>query len=185
MTSDILERSKSDDIANTHSTGSMADGDAPDVKATSFGQRDPDTHAASPRPELSHMGRRGSSWIETLRAAQAQPPLSVEVGVARRLARAAIPEAIVARLPADFQADPWITKLVSLPGVTHAGHEYVSTKMVFIALGERGNDNKAARLARLMRALGWERCKLYPHLGFGRKVVRGFRKQIAPAPAMP
>lgn len=110
-----------------------------------------------------------------------QPLSYIAPDVVRRLLRAGVPEAIAVRLPPDFKGDPWLAKLLTLPGVTYSDHEYVSTRLVFVALGERADGNKAARLARLMRALGWERCKLDPHLGFGRKVVRGFKRPLTSA----
>jgi len=143
-------------------------------------QYKPDT---GQRKEPVLIPKPGGSWIERLRACKVQPPLTVAPDMARRLTRAGVPASIVAQLPPDFQSDPWLPKLVALPGVPYDRHEYLSTKMVFIALGEHGSANKAARLAKVMRALGWERCKLYPHLGFGRTVVRGFRRSVSPSKA--
>jgi hypothetical protein len=105
-------------------------------------------------------------------------PIQVAPGIAQRLRRAGVPEAIIEKLAADPEIATWMAKLVTLPGMVHAGNEYVSTKAAFIALGETADANKAVRLARVMRNLGWQRCKLYPHLGFGRKVVRGFRRPV-------
>lgn len=156
MTSDIPERSRSNDITKTDSTELTADGDAPDIKATSLEQRDPYPSTASRQMELREIRRRSRSWIETLHASKAQVPLTVKPDVARSLARAGVPDAVTALLPADFRDDPWLIKLLSLPGVPHASYEYVSTKMTFVALGERGIGNKAARLTRLMRGLGWK-----------------------------
>lgn len=153
------------------------------VDATDVTNRDPLAHHpvqhapdAPQGQELGQTRRAGGSWIERLRACKVQPPLTVAPDMARRLTRAGVPESIVAQLPPDFQSDPWLPKLVSLPGVPYNHYEYLSTKMVFIALGEHSSAYKAVRLAKVMQALGWERCKLYPHLGFGRTVVRGFRR---------
>jgi len=148
-------------------------------------QCDPsDRTIGAPEPEPlvlkrdhAHRGE-GGSWVERLRACKSGQALQIAPDVARRLRRAGVPDAVVAQLPADFQGDPWAAKLVTLPGVFYDGHEYVSTRIVFVVLGERADGNKSSRLARLMRALGWERCKLYPHLGFGRKVVRGFKRPL-------
>jgi hypothetical protein len=129
-------------------------------------------------PPLGFRGA-GGSWIERLRARRAQLPIQITPGIAQRLRRAGVPETIIEGVPADPEIETWMAKLVTLPGVVYAGNEYVSTKVAFIALGKTADANKAVRLARVMRNLGWQRCKLHPHLGFGRKVVRGFRRPAA------
>ena len=157
----------------------LSEGDTPSIASCTSDQPRQYNLDAGQWKEPVRIPKPGGSWIERLRACKVQPPLTVAPDMARRLTRAGVPASIVAQLPPDFQSDPWLPKLVALPGVPHDRHEYLSTKMVFIALGEHGSANKAARLAKVMRALGWERCKLYPHLGFGRTVVRGFRRVSA------
>lgn len=170
-------------MVNLHA-GATSDGDATDDANRAPPAHQPVQHDqdAIEGQVIAQSRQSGGSWIERLRACKSQPPLTVAPEMARRLTRAGVPESIVAQLPPDFQSDPWLSKLVALPGVPYNHHEYLSTKMIFIALGEHGSANKAIRLAKVMRALGWERCKLYPHLGFGRTVARGFRRESGTRP---
>jgi hypothetical protein len=135
---------------------------------------------AEERPRSPYdLRERGGSWVERLRARAAeQPEFKIGPEMARRLRRQGVPDALIARLPAAFEHDAWFVKLAALPGSPHGSHEYVSTRLVFVALGERPDGNTAKRLAQVMCALGWRRCKLYPHLGFGRKVVRGYKRPL-------
>jgi hypothetical protein len=75
--------------------------------------------------------------------------------------------------------DPWIERLRPLAGRIVVEHEYVTTTVVLMALGVRGGGYlPARRLAPVMEALGWVRCKLHPRIGLSRKVARGYCRPL-------
>src|SRR5688500_14550197 len=103
------------------------------------------------------LGDRGPSWTERIRLIKEE-------------ARATYPP------PPERIVDSWEAILTTLEGEVHDGYARIPTHVVFDHLGLRRserNSGSARRLAKAMRALGWETSRFRPVPGTHQR-VRGF-----------